>query len=628
MDPSFIIPSLRAVDSLSNLVSNLSSDQPRQGTVRIDTAHHETHLQDHLAYVNDWASNVSIKGTQRLLEQISIDVHAQPGQARRAKEDLDNIAPIDTLISGTTSVFLGGPGAGKTTTLKMLATHLFTATSGHVSDDLSFPIVLRLRSLPSKQSISEAILQAIGLRVVIEGFYDSFDSSYNPSDHPYVSQVIENICAGYLREMNVAILLDGLDEVRHEQYRRFVSELTRLTATMGNSCIITTCRHGAYTVPIENAIVYSLKPFTHQQSVDFISKWFLDEDKTNDLIRSISESPYSELLYTPLHAANLCSVYERYGALPNEHVLIYSMIIDSRLRDWDEQRGVIRFARFSGLTQDRRKQFLSQLAYEMARVGSSLSFTILDASDALWEMSDIWDIEKSDPRELLEDLEAATGIIQLVHFDEYEFIHKTIQEFLVADHIARAPTLRQDASTIIELPDACALSIALSVDRASFSFALWDTVRTISRGRLSKFSGQFLNRIINEKLKINTSVLGGWSLLSFISCSLQRLQFFQDQEQVSTLREEPFFATVLNNDESIHKLFYSPLSLAIGYLRDSPFNEENLASIDVQKFYPEHIGRRTSEHWIDISNTIPDAGTAVIVPDEIILPKTLVEALT
>ncbi len=162
----------RALDSfikgtaeyLEKLKSRLSSSGPQL----------EQALERHLRQVSEWASEVQFADLKSPKQTTQIYVHLDCYVVPRSRivpgEGVEN-KPLDSLFSDLHRhfVFLGGPGAGKTTSMKHVCNRILTDTT-FALDRINYPLVIKLRDMAGRDShksirLLQAIAEAVGLEI-------------------------------------------------------------------------------------------------------------------------------------------------------------------------------------------------------------------------------------------------------------------------------------------------------------------------------------------------------------------------------------------------------------------------------------------------------------------------------
>ncbi|MBD2358564.1 NACHT domain-containing protein [Tolypothrix sp. FACHB-123] len=134
-------------------------------------------------------------------------------------EDIEATEYFQKMGTGRNLLILGEPGSGKTITLLKIAQSLITRTESNLS--LPIPVVFNLSSWANNQeTISKWLVQELALR------YD----------------VPKSLGKKLIREQQLILLLDGLDEVKAEYRSNCLKNLNQFIQSHGVTEIVVCCR--------------------------------------------------------------------------------------------------------------------------------------------------------------------------------------------------------------------------------------------------------------------------------------------------------------------------------------------------------------------------------------------------
>jgi len=318
-------------------------------------------------------------------------------------------------------MILGRPGAGKTTFLKKIATVTMSQLleSGDINQN-PLPIYIRLKDFSEAQN-QETLMDAI------------------------IEKVYLHEIKTLLEQGQCLILLDALDEVIAQEVQRVYASIERFVKQYPRNSFVITCRNAAREYFLEGFTLVEVAPFKTKQIEQFVHQWFQEEPETGKrfLADINSNKPVQRLAKTPLLLTFLCLTFDEIYSLAADPYGLYSDIIDVCSRRWDASRRIQREMPYAeGLTQERLLDMLSKIAYD--------SF-IKDRSQYLWKR---WGLEEEiatftqrifgfeaenksiSSRQVLNAIEANTGIIIEEVRDVYIFAHLTFREYFAARHIA------------------------------------------------------------------------------------------------------------------------------------------------------------------------------------------------
>ena len=159
---------------------------------------------------------------------------------------------FDALGAGRTLLILGEPGAGKTTTLLKLAQSLIS----RMGDDLSqpIPVILNLSSWAKKrQPISEWLVQEL---------YETFQAS-------------KSLGKTWIKEEQLTLCLDGLDEVAAQHRNACVRSLNQFIQDHGRTEVVVCSRIADYEALSERLRLKSaiyVQPLTVNQIDQYLER--------------------------------------------------------------------------------------------------------------------------------------------------------------------------------------------------------------------------------------------------------------------------------------------------------------------------------------------------------------------
>lgn len=138
---------------------------------------------------------------------------------------------------------------------------------------------------------------------------------------PPVNENIED--ARKIISDDAVLILDGLDEV-YNAIPDVVPAISHFKMTNKNTQLIISSRDCVSYLNDINFLGITLLPFTKDQLHLFIKGWLDDNEKANNLIKSIDERDLYEHLKTPLLATITCSLVQKGIKAPSTENEIYS----------------------------------------------------------------------------------------------------------------------------------------------------------------------------------------------------------------------------------------------------------------------------------------------------------------
>jgi hypothetical protein len=95
--------------------------------------------------------------------------------------------------------------------------------------------------------------------------------------------------------------------------------------------------------------------------------------------------------------------------------------------------------------------------------------------------------------EVITEVEGHTGLLVRTGHDQFEFAHKSLQEYLPTEYIVRLPAI---PSVLTTLPNEIAITVAISSNPSAYLLGLTEVVRQLTVPK--EFSDVFLDRLAME----------------------------------------------------------------------------------------------------------------------------------
>ena len=371
---------------------------------------------------------------------------------------------LDKIISKDTPfhVFiLSGPGGGKTTLLKWIASvysfpEKFKKKASYLPNRELFPIWIKCRDID--YSSHPTILDLIaGIVRRAEMIID------HNSEEDFIRLVHKFINGG-----KALLLIDGLDEINDDRDRmNFVSQVCRFVHFNPQINIIVTSRISGFPVITGNQFdkfdCYEIMPFTEKDIRKLCDDWYKivigDYEEVRKKAEYLAETiikhgNIKSLASNPLMLTTLLLVERRVGRLPAKRAALYSEAIQVLLETWnleahepidlDEARYQLAYIAYKMMTEHKQIITRRDLIQALINVRKEMEMLISGAES----YADF--IKKVERR-------SALLIQKGYRFDEesgqteavYEFQHLTFQEYLAAYAIANKcyPGAKRDDSS-------------------------------------------------------------------------------------------------------------------------------------------------------------------------------------
>ncbi len=515
-----------AKEALS-LVFAIASNQLKKINLKLSSGKEdiEKALNNHIRIVKNWSQEINFKDlkSSKLISDIFIplDLYVYPKRIRiELQEQIEKIPLIDVIgFESNHLAILGQPGAGKTTSMKYICQSMFFDENFY-NGKFKYPLLIKLREfnhpLKSKDDagiIIEHLFNVLGLK--IKSIKEETVSVEQ------LNRAKKNVVYDILEKSKVLLIIDGFDELNFKSHKDIVrEEISEMANFFEDAKIILTSRNADYDYANESIAIYEICPLVKSQIEDFAIKW-LGVENAKKFIEEVKKSPYHDTAIRPLTIAHLCAIYERIGKIPDKPKTVYKKIINLLLEEWDEQRGVKRTSKYAMFEVDRKFEFLSNLAFNLTIKNSKAIFSRSDLELIYKKIYIDFDLEVTDSKEVISDIESHTGLFVRSGYEFYEFAHKSIQEFLTADYIVKLPNIPMQKRVIEKLPNELAIAITISSNPSEYFIQIVKDILLPMKDSYV-FVQKFINRLILEKPDFYKNPKVGFSAILLYSKLMQQ----------------------------------------------------------------------------------------------------------
>lgn len=491
----------QAVIRLASSISNIWGDKKAA-----DNA-----IRVHLNEVRTWSADTDFFGSKK--GPISIDntleLHLctslrKFGPLQRTAD----ISELDVLTDTKSYLILGDPGGGKSTTLKRIARRCVSSLTKSEQRPQRLPIVIRLRRLEHRPLLMLHCGLANALGILYE--QDKQDPNILYCSHGNGGKhLLKNVIPSILDSFQAVLILDGLDELEDTARDRIKDELEDILKRTTKTKVICSSRSGDYVRAIQKLVPIEVLPLDEELIRLFARRWV---DRDTEFLECLRKLPYSDVANRPVLLVQLGVIFNRYGQLPQQPIHIYRKLTLLLLQEWDAQNNVKRTSRYSRFEPEQKHDFLAALAHALTVIVRSKQFTDSDLKAAYLAICSRFNLPPAEAKLVVEEIETHTGILTPVGEYEFEFCHLSLQEYLCADYIVKAPHSDKSHLYFTNYPHPLAVAVAMSSCPGEWFGRLVLAAPTpIENYRGSIFS--FLSRLVVEAPAFEESIVLGFAFL-------------------------------------------------------------------------------------------------------------------
>jgi HEAT repeat protein len=380
-----------------------------------------------------------------------------PGE-RPAKKELRVVKPEELLKPGVRAVVAGAPGCGKTTLLRWLANRTLKA-------DSRLPIFIELKFLKETafdgdKTLEDVLYDAVGVQFLNAG-----------------GRLPKAACTAFrfhlnekLRTGEVAIFLDGLDEIRERKIfdpLRAAVEAFLASAAKDAGLVVSTRPYAVQSAFAGGLEEMEIAPLDAKQIEAFLTRYFGDHaDATARLRERLQrERPLADLARIPFLLGAMAGLFARGGGTATERLTLYGEIVRDLAGRMDDKKKVFKRFRVDDPDGETKREFLEEFACarlfdaQEADVARRLIFTGEDLKKfARRHCAARSYLAEIKPNLLAADVKA-TPLLREVGTDAYAFVHLTLQEYLAAVGLTRRDDAKETLCKAIFNPTLAAMEV-------------------------------------------------------------------------------------------------------------------------------------------------------------------------
>lgn len=502
----------KALDIIHSKSIKYFSEKNR--AIRFTRDNLEESINNHRKEVNAWCKEIKIRilAEPKKIEKIYVHLKYYLTPKRFQYEGtLEHPEKIffDYHLSSSerNTIILGQPGAGKTTSIKYI-THQILTNSDFCQKKFNLPIVIRFRELGTYGSSTFKKNEGIFDRLyTILGFVNIEDWEEKNK------WIVERIVLTALEELRALVILDGFDEYPYEDKEKVVNEIKTLSRNIVNSKFILTSRTVEFPYTIPNSDSFEIALLDDKQIKIFAKTWLKDEELSKAFLHQLMGTTYIDTARRPLTLSHLITIFNKSNPkqIPRKPKSIYSTVVDLLIKDWDEERNIIRKAKNSNFQHERKKAFLCKLSFYLTKKYYGSSFSQNTIRSTYIDLCESFGLPKEDSHEIVRELESHSGLFIKSGKNKYEFAHKSIQEYFTAEYLKGLPVLSNKHIKLEKIPNELAILVAIASEPNEYFSVI---LKQMFKNKFNPdFIDTYLNRIHLENPDFLTEHLLGYNLL-------------------------------------------------------------------------------------------------------------------
>ena len=155
-------------------------------------------------------------------------------------------------------------------------------------------------------------------------------------------------------------------------------------------------------------------------------------------------------------------------------------------------------SKYSSFEVDRKEDFLYNLSYLLTVKYNTIKFNKELLKEVYKILANNFSLPLNEVDSVLDELESHNGLFVQSGFDEYEFSHLSLQEYLTAKYIVSIGTIPPQVNILEKIPYSLAIATVISANQTEYFYNLvYNTLNNLKIS--SKFISVYLDRLYVEK---------------------------------------------------------------------------------------------------------------------------------
>lgn len=310
-------------------------------------------------------------------------------------------------ISNKNIVIQGIAGQGKSILLRYLAVTEYQRNT-------KLPIFLELRKINKEGNILKFIKQNI---------------------EDIIFNVTDELFNWILKSGKIVLFLDGFDELKEADAINVIKELEIISEKYSKTQLVISSRPDSGIQASNFFKVINIKPYRKQDQINLIRILIEEDDSFNNIIAALEKSSLDidDLLSTPLMITMFVMIYRAKLIIPDTVSKFYQDLFSVLIYKHDRTKpGYVREFQ-SGLDELSLQEWFEYFCF-ISKNKNKLAFENRTEILEYIKSTLINKFEKEVPRKILSDINKNLCLI-IRDGNNYNFVHKTIQEYYVASYI-------------------------------------------------------------------------------------------------------------------------------------------------------------------------------------------------
>jgi len=408
------------------------------------------------------------------------DIYVQT-RIKRRKQVISDDTFIASLNGKDSIVVAGNAGSGKS----MLMRHLFLKLCNEKRSQI--PLFFELRDINSseKKNLQEFL------------YYNLIGSNATITE----GQFLDSLKAGIF-----CLVLDGFDEINHNDRKEIETQIIRLRDQCPDCQIIVSSRPDADR-RVESWQAFEtvyVEPMDEQQATELINRLEYEAKVKEKFLREAKErlfKSHKTFLSNPLLCIMMLVTFDQTGHIPTKRHVFYEKAFDALFSIHDTAKeGVYKRKTYSNLSVDEFRNCMSAFCI-VTYLKEQFVFTRLQLREALAAALKLENLDINID-DLTSDLIESTCLLQAEGTD-FNFTHRSFQEYFAAVFICRSPAVGAktllDKMALRDTDDVVALAFSINrglVEREWVIPVLEEMIKSISGLSANEHPVEFTQRVI------------------------------------------------------------------------------------------------------------------------------------